>query len=82
MSPDASRALVDAVLGHAHAGGLTDRERDVLTLLAQGHTYPDVARALGIGLGTVQTHVKTIYRKLDIASKAEAAVAAQRLGLV
>lgn len=61
-------------------GQLTARERELLGYLALGHTYGDIARALGIGLGTVQTHVKSIYRKLEISSKAEAAFAAARAG--
>lgn len=53
--------------------GLTDRERQVLERLAQGETYAVIARALDIGLGTVQTYVKRIYRKLEVGSKTEAA---------
>ena len=43
--------------------------------------YAETARLLGMGLGTVQTHVKAIYRKLDVSSKAEAAALAVRAGL-
>lgn len=60
---------------------LTPREREVLALLARGHTYPDVATALGLGLGTVQGYVKSLYRKIEVSSKAEAAAYASRLGL-
>lgn len=60
---------------------LTRREREVLALLAKGMTYEDAARQLGIGLGTVQSHVKSLYRKLEVSSKAEAAAEAVRRGL-
>jgi DNA-binding NarL/FixJ family response regulator len=60
---------------------LTRREREVLALLAKGSTYEDTARLLGISLGTVQSHVKSLYRKLEVSSKAEAAAEAVRRGL-
>lgn len=60
---------------------LTRRETEVLTLLAKGLTYEDAARVLGISLGTVQSHVKSLYRKLEVSSKAEAAAEAVRRGL-
>lgn len=61
---------------------LTSREAEVLTLLSKGLTYSRVAETLGIGLGTVQSHVKRIYEKLQVSSKAEAATSAQRMGLL
>jgi len=69
---------------HGLAGerpSLTRREREVLALLAKGATYEDAARLLGISLGTVQSHVKSLYRKLEVSSKAEAAAEAVRRGL-
>jgi DNA-binding NarL/FixJ family response regulator len=51
---------------------LTERESEVLGLLVAGHSYADIGTALGIQLGTVQSHVKSIYRKLEVSSKAEA----------
>lgn len=55
---------------------LTPREREILGLLARGMTYSEVASALTIGVGTVQTHVKSLYGKLGVASKTEAAALA------
>lgn len=52
--------------------GLTKREHDVLDGLARGMTYAETAALLGLGLGTVQTHIKNIYRKLDVSTKEEA----------
>lgn len=60
---------------------LTKREVEVLALLAKGMTYEDAARMLGISLGTIQSHVKSLYRKLEVTSKAEAAAEAVRRGL-
>ncbi len=61
---------------------LTTRENDVLTLVAQGSSTPDVAEKLNISKYTVEDHLKQIYRKLDISSRAEAALAARKLNLV
>ena len=58
------------------------RELEVLQLLVHGHTYADVAGALGIAEGTVQTYVKRIYEKMDVSTKAEAALLAVARGLV
>ncbi len=54
----------------------------MLQLLVHGHTYADVAQALGIAEGTVQTYVKRIYEKMDVSTKAEAALLAVARGLV
>ncbi|HVK77424.1 MAG TPA: response regulator transcription factor [Kofleriaceae bacterium] len=85
LSPSVAALVVERAL--AGPGGddviaLTARETELLGLLARGATYAECAAALGIGLGTVQGYVKAIYGKLDVSSKAEAAVAAVRLGLV
>ena len=59
---------------------LTDRERDVLRLIAEGLTNQEIADRLVISLNTVKTHVKSIYHKLDVRNRAEAAAKAQILG--
>jgi DNA-binding NarL/FixJ family response regulator len=51
---------------------LTPREVQVLELLCVGVSYREVATRLRIALGTVQSHVKNIYEKLGVGSKAEA----------
>ena len=61
---------------------LTPRELDVLRLLCDGSTYVNVAAALGIGVGTVQSHVKSIYGKMGVASKTELASAARRRRII
>jgi DNA-binding NarL/FixJ family response regulator len=82
MSPAIARRVVASfTVDDEPQEALTAREREVLVLLARGHTYTDIATALGIGLGTVQGYVKTIYKKLEVSSKAEAAAYASRVGL-
>jgi DNA-binding NarL/FixJ family response regulator len=61
---------------------LTDREVDVLRLIAKGYKSPEVARLLSLSSHTVSGYVRDIYRKLGITSRAEAALEATRRGLV
>ncbi len=62
--------------------GLTDRETEVLQRVAKGYTLPEVAQQLGLSRHTVATHIRQIYRKLDVSSRAEATLEAARRGLV
>lgn len=57
---------------------LTPREQDVLQVLARGLSYAECARSLDVSLGTVQTHVKNLYRKLDVTTRSGAAAWARR----
>jgi DNA-binding NarL/FixJ family response regulator len=61
--------------------GLTQREREILGLLAAGRTNPQIARALYISPKTASVHVSNILTKLGVSSRVEAAGWAQRLGL-
>jgi DNA-binding NarL/FixJ family response regulator len=61
---------------------LSGREREVLGLMAQGIRITDIAVELTISRHTVGDHVKNIYRKLNISSRAEAALHARSLGLI
>ncbi len=61
---------------------ITDREADVLRLIAKGYNVPDVAGMLGLSPHTVGGYVRDIYRKLGISSRAEATMEAARRGLV
>lgn len=65
----------------AEAAALTAREKDVLQLIGKGLTVAEAA-ALGLSRHTCAGYVKEIYRKLRVRSRAEAALAATRLGLV
>lgn len=61
---------------------LTEREADVLRLIAKGYRAPEVAPLLGLTPSTVSSYVRDIYRKLGITSRAEATMEAARRGLV
>ena len=60
---------------------LTDRESEVLLRVAKGFTLPEIGVQLGLSRHTIADYVKQIYRKLNVSSRAEAALEAQRLGL-
>lgn len=52
--------------------GLSPREREVLELLARGYFYKEITEALGISMSTVNTHVRRVYEKLHVHSRAQA----------
>jgi DNA-binding NarL/FixJ family response regulator len=60
---------------------LTDRESEVLLRVAKGYTLPEIGVQLGLSRHTIADYVKQIYRKLNVSSRAEAALEAQRMGL-
>ena len=62
--------------------GLTGRETDVLHLLAQGCCNKTIARELGIGVGTVKSHVKGVFDKLGANARTQAVVLATRRGML
>jgi DNA-binding CsgD family transcriptional regulator len=62
--------------------GLTDRELEVLALVADGRTNPEIGKALFISTKTASAHVSHILSKLEVKSRVEAATAAHRLGLI
>jgi len=68
--------------GLASDSHLTNREIEVLRLLGKGLTATEIAGILGFSQNTCASHVKAIYRKLNISSRAEAAIEADRRGLV
>lgn len=87
VSPQIARRLLErfrtpAVVDPEIDIALTQRETDVLRAIGRGLTIPETTHALEIGAQTVGTHVKNIYRKLNIASRAEAAIEASKRGLV
>lgn len=61
--------------------GLTDRERQVLQLVAQGHANQVIASRLGISAKTVRNHVSNIFNKLQVTDRAQAIVRAREAGL-
>jgi len=62
--------------------GLSNRERDVLELMASGATNPEIADKLHLSKHTVKEHTSAVYRKLGVRNRTEAVQRGQRLGLV
>jgi DNA-binding NarL/FixJ family response regulator len=60
---------------------LTEREGEILVLIAQGRTNPEIAERLCLSLKTVRNHVSNIFSKLQVADRAQAVVRAREAGL-
>jgi len=82
LSPQAAARLVREVKAPQNAESLTDRETDVLRLLAQGKSNKEIAHRLSISEQTVKTHVRHILSKLGVSSRMQAALYAVHVGLV
>jgi two-component system, NarL family, response regulator LiaR len=82
LSPKAAARLMREVRAPDSPEALTEREVDVLRLLAQGLANKQIARNLRIGEKTVKTHVSNILAKLGVPSRTQAALYAVRIGLV
>ena len=89
LQPSASKALVRDYLARAAKGedrerydGLTDREREVLRLVAQGMTTKEIAKELVLSPHTIQSHRDRIMSKLDLHTKAALVRYAVDRGLV
>jgi DNA-binding CsgD family transcriptional regulator len=88
-----STALIDAIVGQASRGRpwrrplvqplpLTTRERQVLGLIAAGHTSKTIATQLDISPHTVESHKQRVFRRLGVQNQAQAVAVALRLGLL
>jgi DNA-binding CsgD family transcriptional regulator len=80
-TPDAEQTAQAATADELARFGLTDREREVLALLAAGRSNPEIARALFISAKTASVHVSNIIAKLGVSRRGEAAAIAHRLGV-
>ncbi|MFY9479644.1 MAG: response regulator [Pseudomonadota bacterium] len=78
MQPQHVGNDADSVTPHVQ---LTERENEVLLRVAKGFTLPEIGQQLNLSRHTIADYVKQIYRKLNVSSRAEAALEAQRLGL-
>jgi DNA-binding NarL/FixJ family response regulator len=83
LPPSIASIVVDSLSGKASSSGesaLTSREIEVLRLVAEGHTNEFIAQQLGLSTRTVESHLTHIYTKLNVNSRTEAALLAQRKG--
>ncbi|MDP9863569.1 MULTISPECIES: response regulator [Streptosporangium] len=85
LAPEAAEAMLSAPASAPAAGGpvapLTDREREVLTLIASGRSNREIARELAVAEKTVKTHVSNVLMKLGVQDRTQAALYAVRHGL-
>ncbi|MCX5202102.1 response regulator transcription factor [Streptomyces sp. NBC_00237] len=84
LQPEVAGALLaqdDPHHGQGRGTSLTEREREVLALIADGRSNREIARALVLSEKTVKTHVSNILMKLDLADRTQAALYAVRHGL-
>ncbi|WP_245239327.1 response regulator transcription factor [Streptomyces sp. MZ04] len=83
LQPEVAGALLsqEANIGQGRGGSLTEREREVLGLIADGRSNREIARALVLSEKTVKTHVSNILMKLDLADRTQAALWAVRHGV-
>ena len=86
LDPDAVAAVVEAAGQRAprieRPAGLTEREAEVVGMLARGLQTKQVARALGISVKTADRHVQNAYRKIGVSTRAAATLFAMKHGLV
>jgi DNA-binding NarL/FixJ family response regulator len=61
---------------------LSEREGEILRLVVKGFQFPEIASLLGVSPHTIKTHVRRVYRKLEVSSRGEAVYEALQLGLV
>lgn len=86
LHPRIAGKLVEALRNGSKPGNealesLSQREREVLTLMAEGFSNQSIAERLGIGEKTVKTHVSNVLGKLDVSDRTQAAVYAWKSGL-
>lgn len=82
LSHTAVERVVHELRTPTNVGQLTRREVEVLSLLARGRSNKEIARELSIGHQTVKTYVSSIFSKLNVQSRTQAAMHAIQLGLV
>ena len=88
FSPIVSRTVLsryaaqDAAVSQAVLETLTEREREVLIRLSAGETNAEIGAALYLSVGTVKAQVSSILAKLEVTSRVEAALAAERAGIL
>jgi DNA-binding NarL/FixJ family response regulator len=82
LSPAVAAQLMRDIRVPGQPEALTERETDVLRLIASGQTNKAIAHSLNVGEETVKSHVSKILAKLGVTSRTQAALCAMRIGLV
>ena len=85
LSPAIARRMLrhfQQEVGSSNETPLSEREAEVLTLLAKGMGRNDIAELLEVSVNTAASHIKSIYRKLNVSGRAEATLHAVKMGLV
>lgn len=83
LAPEATRVLIQSTRQGPEPGDdLTPREREVLALMVEGMTNPEIAERLSVSRSTARAHVSQILSKLSVSNRAEAIALAFRLKLV
>jgi two-component system, NarL family, nitrate/nitrite response regulator NarL len=85
LAPEAQEGIAQEIQERERAGGrpeLTSREGEVLRLIADGLSAPQIAKELHLSTTTVKTHLHTLYEKLGVSDRAAAVAEAMRRGLL
>jgi two-component system nitrate/nitrite response regulator NarL len=84
LSPELSSGLVSEIRLRSRDDSpiLSQREREILRLVADGRSLPEIAKQLYLGVTTVKTHVQHLYAKLGVSDRAAAVAEAMRRGLI
>lgn len=85
LDPQIARRVIDHIkppTPNEHLGQLSQRELDVLRLIVEGKTNPEIAESLYLTTNTIKTHIRGIMNKLAVDDRVQAAVVALRSGLV
>jgi DNA-binding NarL/FixJ family response regulator len=88
LAPSITRRLIAEYTSRPEPGppvtlhGVTEREREVLVLIARGLSNPEIAEQLYVGMATVKTHIGRLLSKLDARDRAQLVIAAYESGLV
>ena len=69
-------------VGEAGPSPLTEREQEVVALLASGKTYKQVAQALGVSQSTIRNHLHNVYQKLEVVDRAQAVIVCRDSGWI
>jgi len=87
ISPEVARLLIKRFktvnpIEDAANNPLTERENEVLRWIAKGYSYDEIANILEVSANTVRSHIRSIYKKLEVSSRSEAVFEATNLGIL